>query len=193
VRLLGRLWPHLYADVRGFHRIVGHALFGIGQVLLFGVRHPLGHELLVLRGVVQTARLVASARLADAQGDLPGAAKAYEEAITVEDALAYMEPPYWYYPIRQSLGSVYLRQGKLDAAEKALRDSLGRVQQRLGAGGPGGGLQAQGRREGRGLGAQGLRASMARRRGARHRPAAGSEAGACPAPTRWPRCRRGPR
>ena len=77
--------------------------------------------------IVQTARLVASARLADSQGDLPGAARAYEEAITVEDALAYMEPPYWYYPIRQSLGSVYLRQGKLDAAEKALRDSLVRV------------------------------------------------------------------
>lgn len=77
--------------------------------------------------IVQTARWVASARLADAQGDLPGAAKAYEEAITVEDTLAYMEPPYWYYPIRQSLGSVYLRQGKLDAAEKALRDSLVRV------------------------------------------------------------------
>jgi tetratricopeptide (TPR) repeat protein len=77
--------------------------------------------------IVQTARLVASARLADSQGDLAGAAKAYEEAIAVEDALAYMEPPYWYYPIRQSLGSVYLRQGKLDAAEKALRDSLGRV------------------------------------------------------------------
>jgi tetratricopeptide (TPR) repeat protein len=77
--------------------------------------------------IVQTARLVASARVADAQGDLAGAAKAYEEAIAVEDALAYMEPPYWYYPIRQSLGSVYLRQGKLDAAEKALRDSLGRV------------------------------------------------------------------
>jgi tetratricopeptide (TPR) repeat protein len=77
--------------------------------------------------IVQTARLVASARLADAQGDLPAAAKAYEEAIAVEDTLAYMEPPYWYYPIRQSLGSVYLRQGKLDASEKALRDSLGRV------------------------------------------------------------------
>jgi predicted Zn-dependent protease len=77
--------------------------------------------------IVQTARLVARARLADAQGDLAGAAKAYEEAIAIEDALAYMEPPYWYYPIRQSLGSVYLRQGKLDAAEKALRDSLARV------------------------------------------------------------------
>ncbi len=77
--------------------------------------------------IVQTARLVATARLADATGDLAGAAKAYEEAIAIEDALAYMEPPYWYYPIRQSLGSVYLRQGKLDAAERALRDSLARV------------------------------------------------------------------
>jgi tetratricopeptide (TPR) repeat protein len=77
--------------------------------------------------IVQTARLVASARFADAQGNLAGAAKAYEEAVSVEDALAYMEPPYWYYPIRQSLGSVYLRQGNLDAAEKALRDSLARV------------------------------------------------------------------
>jgi tetratricopeptide (TPR) repeat protein len=77
--------------------------------------------------IVQTARLVATARLADALGDLAGAARAYEEAVAIEDALAYMEPPYWYYPVRQSLGSVYLRQGRLDAAETALRDSLARV------------------------------------------------------------------
>lgn len=77
--------------------------------------------------IVQTASLVARARLADAQGDVAGAAQAYQEAIAIEDAFAYMEPPYWYYPIRQSLGSIYLRQGKLDAAEKAFRDSLARV------------------------------------------------------------------
>jgi len=77
--------------------------------------------------IVQTAHLVARARLADAQGDLLAAAKSYEEAIAIEDALAYTEPPYWYYPIRQSLGSVYLRLGKLDEAEKVLRDSLARV------------------------------------------------------------------
>jgi len=77
--------------------------------------------------VVQTARLVAAGRLADALGDLDGAAKAYEDAIFIEDSLAYMEPPYWYYPIRQSLGSVRLRQGRLEEAEKAFRDSLARV------------------------------------------------------------------
>ena len=77
--------------------------------------------------IVQTARLVATGRLADAKGDLAGAAKAYEDAIFIEDSLAYTEPPYWYYPVRQSLGSVLLRQGKLDDAERAFRESLSRV------------------------------------------------------------------
>jgi tetratricopeptide (TPR) repeat protein len=77
--------------------------------------------------IVQTARLVAEGRLADAMGNLDGAAKAYEDAIFIEDTLAYTEPPYWYYPVRQSLGSVRLRQGKLDEAEKAFREALARV------------------------------------------------------------------
>ena len=76
------------------------------------------------REIVQTAQLVASARLADARGDPAAAARAYEAAIAIEDSLAYMEPPYWYYPVRQSLGSVYLRQGRLDESEKVLRESL---------------------------------------------------------------------
>ena len=79
------------------------------------------------RQIVQTAKWVATGRLADAKGDLDGAARAYEQAIAIEDALSYIEPPYWYYPVRQSLGAVQLRQGRLDAAEQTLRDSLGRV------------------------------------------------------------------
>ena len=45
----------------------------------------------------------------------------------IADGLAYYEPPFWYYPVRQSLGSVRLRQGRLDDAEKAFRESLARV------------------------------------------------------------------
>jgi tetratricopeptide (TPR) repeat protein len=79
------------------------------------------------KAITQTARLVATARLADAQGDLAGAAAALEQAVAIEEGLAYTEPAYWYYPVRQSLGAVRLRQGRLDEAEKALRDSLVRV------------------------------------------------------------------
>ena len=77
--------------------------------------------------IVQTARVVATGRLADAMGDLDGAGKAYDEAVFIEDTLAYMEPPYWYYPVRQSLAAVRLRQGKYDDAEKIFRESLSRV------------------------------------------------------------------
>ncbi|MDG0834214.1 tetratricopeptide repeat protein [Pelomonas saccharophila] len=79
------------------------------------------------KAITQTARLVASARLADAQGDLAAAAAALEQAVAIEEGLAYTEPAYWYYPVRQSLGAVRLRQGRLDEAEKALRESLARV------------------------------------------------------------------
>jgi len=79
------------------------------------------------KAIMETARMVATGRIADAAGDLDGAAKAYEEAIALEDSLKYTEPSYWYYPVRQSLGGVRLRQGRLDDAERAFRDSLARV------------------------------------------------------------------
>ncbi|WP_288380020.1 hypothetical protein [uncultured Massilia sp.] len=79
------------------------------------------------REIVRTARSVARGRLLDAGGDLPAAAAAYREAIALQDKLPYMEPPYWYYPVRQSLGVVLLRSGQLDAAEQVFRDSLART------------------------------------------------------------------
>ena len=79
------------------------------------------------QAIVQTAHAVASGRLADARNDLPGAIKAYQQAIAVQDALPYTEPPYWYYPVRQSLGAALLRTGKLDEAEQVFRASLART------------------------------------------------------------------
>jgi tetratricopeptide (TPR) repeat protein len=79
------------------------------------------------REIVQTAHAVATGRLADAEGDLPGAIAAYRKAVAIQDALPYTEPPYWYYPVRQSLGAVLLRSGKLDEAEDVFRASLART------------------------------------------------------------------
>lgn len=79
------------------------------------------------RGIVRTARAVATGRLASARNDLPAAIQAYQEAVDVQDALPYTEPPYWYYPVRQSLGAAQLRAGQLDAAEQTFRASLART------------------------------------------------------------------
>jgi Flp pilus assembly protein TadD len=45
----------------------------------------------------------------------------------VQDSLPYMEPPYWYYPARQSLGVALLRAGRLDDAEDVFRAALART------------------------------------------------------------------
>ena len=79
------------------------------------------------REIVQTAKAVARGRVADLQGKLPDAIAAYREAVAIQDALPYMEPPYWYYPVRQSLGVALLRAGQLDQAEQVFRTSLVRT------------------------------------------------------------------
>ena len=77
--------------------------------------------------IVQTARLVALGRLADAKGDLASAAKDYEDAVFIEDSLSYTEPPYWYYPVRQSLAAALMQAGRLGEAEEQFRRALARA------------------------------------------------------------------
>ena len=77
--------------------------------------------------ILQVAQHVVRARIAQADKDLRGAIKHFEAAVALADALAYTEPPYWYYPIRQSLGAVQLLAGDLDNAEHTFRASLVRA------------------------------------------------------------------
>ena len=57
-----------------------------------------------------------------------GAAVAqFEQAATLQDALPYMEPPYWYYPVRQTLGAALMQTGRLDEAEEQFRWALKRA------------------------------------------------------------------
>lgn len=64
------------------------------------------------------------ARIADAEGNLPAAVEHWQAAVKAQDSLRYDEPPIWYYQVRQSLGAVLLRAGKLTEAEVVLRESL---------------------------------------------------------------------
>ncbi len=58
------------------------------------------------------------------RGSTDDAIKHLEEAVQVQDTLAYNEPPAWYYPVRQNLGAVLLAAGKNAEAEQVYRKDL---------------------------------------------------------------------
>lgn len=74
--------------------------------------------------LLELARHVIAGRIAQASGDPAAAATAFREATAIQDRLPYLEPPYWYYPVRQSLGAALLQQGNPDEAEQAFRRAL---------------------------------------------------------------------
>jgi tetratricopeptide (TPR) repeat protein len=69
---------------------------------------------------------VIEARIAQQGGDLARAASLFREAAEIQDRLPYMEPPFWYYPVHQSLGAALLAQGRPEEAEAAFRAALQR-------------------------------------------------------------------
>jgi tetratricopeptide (TPR) repeat protein len=74
--------------------------------------------------ILRLAQHVVEGRIAQAQGDLARAIKEFQIAVSIQDAFAYMEPPYWYYPVRQSLGAALLAAGKPADAEQVFTYSL---------------------------------------------------------------------
>jgi tetratricopeptide (TPR) repeat protein len=78
------------------------------------------------RDVLSVAAAVLEARLAAAQGNRAAAIESWSKAAEAEDALAYDEPPIWYYPVRESLGGELLRAGRFGEAEEVFRADLER-------------------------------------------------------------------
>jgi tetratricopeptide (TPR) repeat protein len=79
------------------------------------------------RDLMQLAETVAQARWAYANGRYGEAERHYRDAIVTEDKIPYMEPPFWYYPIHQSLGGVLYRQRRYDEALTAFTTALARA------------------------------------------------------------------
>ena len=50
----------------------------------------------------------------------------FQDALKIEDAGLYFEPPKWYYPIRESLGAALLKAGRPAEAEAVYREDLKR-------------------------------------------------------------------
>jgi tetratricopeptide (TPR) repeat protein len=76
------------------------------------------------RPVLEVARDVVLARAAQAEDDQNAAIDHFRKAVEVEDTIPYMEPPFWYYPVRQSLGAALLRTNHPEEAEKEFQAAL---------------------------------------------------------------------
>ena len=62
--------------------------------------------------------------IAMAEGRPDAAIPHFAEAVAAQDSLPYMEPPFWYYPTRQSLGEAYIAAGDFAQAEAVYRKDL---------------------------------------------------------------------
>jgi tetratricopeptide (TPR) repeat protein len=76
--------------------------------------------------MLAVATAVLDARIAEAAGDRAAALASWEKGVAAEDALAYDEPPAWYYPVRESHGAALLLAGRAADAERVFRADLER-------------------------------------------------------------------
>ena len=74
--------------------------------------------------LVGMAQEVARGRFSTAEGRYDEAAGHYRKAIAIESRIPYTEPPYWYYPVHQSLGAALFLAGKPAEASEAFRTAL---------------------------------------------------------------------
>jgi tetratricopeptide (TPR) repeat protein len=76
--------------------------------------------------LMRIARAVLMAEVAGLHGGHEARMKGLEEAVRLQDKLAYMEPPYWYFPIRQLQGAALVETRQFAEAEKIYREDLKR-------------------------------------------------------------------
>jgi tetratricopeptide (TPR) repeat protein len=79
------------------------------------------------REVMQIAAHMLRARIAQMQNDLSSAVAGVQAAVKLYDGLPYMEPPYWPYPVRQTLGALLVLQGEHERARSVFAEALART------------------------------------------------------------------
>jgi tetratricopeptide (TPR) repeat protein len=109
-------------DRAGFHaEIAALEAIGTGDAIQPMVAQGVpGRELIALAGQVARARWEAAA------GRLEAALVHYRAAAELERRISYQEPPYWYYPVAQSIGATLHRLGRHEEARAAFIAALTR-------------------------------------------------------------------
>ena len=78
-------------------------------------------------GLLGLAAATLDAQVAAARGEQSAAIAAWGRAVDLQAALAYDEPPPWFYTVRQSLGGALLRAGDNTQAERVFREALAAI------------------------------------------------------------------
>ena len=76
------------------------------------------------RDLLEIAKSLLKGEMAYRSGDAVSAVLAFELAVALQDALPYTEPPFWYYPTRQSLGAALLASDRLAEAQAVFEADL---------------------------------------------------------------------
>ena len=76
------------------------------------------------KDILKIAKDVLGAKVAMARKDNDQAVAMLRQAVAVQDALKYGEPPDWFFPVRESLGAALLMNGDAAGAEKVFREDL---------------------------------------------------------------------
>jgi tetratricopeptide (TPR) repeat protein len=77
-----------------------------------------------VRQVLKVAGHLINGKIAEAQGDKEKMVAELTAAVDAQDKMPYMEPPFWFYSARQTLGAALLRAGDATGAEVAFRGDL---------------------------------------------------------------------
>ena len=125
----------LVAALRDYSRAVAHGLrgdrrrFDASLAAMARAGAAIDHEAFLAQGfpsrdLLELAETVAQGRRAMAAGEIGEAMARFTAAAAIEDRLPYLEPPLWYYPVRQSLGAALYRAGQFDDARAAFRAAI---------------------------------------------------------------------
>lgn len=134
VRDPGDRFPYVKA-MWHYARAVAHAARGDTEAArreageITQIRNNASFDEMVSGGVpapdlIDLARAVVDGRIAQAEGMYDRAVEEFRTAGEIENTLPYLEPPYWYYPVEQSLGAALLQAGQFAPAEQAFRQAL---------------------------------------------------------------------
>jgi len=76
------------------------------------------------KDLLAIAKSLLRGEIAYRTGTAAGAVTLFAEAVALQDALPYTEPPFWYYPTRQSLGAALLADGRAAEAQVVFEKDL---------------------------------------------------------------------